>query len=115
MPDVRVKAPVSGPDYSPLPAVEYDYGSALILAVGANSTATPLLPSGLYRLSCNVDCCFTFGAAPVATVGLAGSDFSPYGSVWHEFLSTGDKKMAAIAVNSGETGYVRIVPAKAIG
>ena len=30
MPDVRVKAPGVGPDYSPLPAVEYDYGSMIL-------------------------------------------------------------------------------------
>lgn len=110
----RVKAAVAGADFSVLPAVEYDYSAAIKVDVGDDSAATSVnLPVGLCRLSVDVDSYFTVAPTPTAVKNAAASCYLPAGAVFHEVFSAG-QKLAVINKTAGQTGALRIYPAKTV-
>lgn len=106
----QLKSPVAGPNFTPIPALEYNYVAGILVPVGASSAATPQnIPAGTYRMTAEVDTYLTAAATPTAAAANATTDFVLAGTSWHETFD-GTTKIATLAKST--TGVLRMIPAK---
>ncbi|HAU29807.1 MAG TPA: hypothetical protein DCW68_06855 [Rhodospirillaceae bacterium] len=107
MPIPQIKAPLAGPNLSPLPVLAHNHAAGQRIAVGATSAQSAPVAAGVVFLKSTRDCFYKIGDNPVAE-NAAGS-FPLSAGETHIVMITPGQMVAA--VRDSLDGYLFISPA----